>query len=326
MNEQLIDNAFIKKSNEYKQSTLSPLTDMADSGVVSRITPLSSINENKLNINHYNNNNDDDDDESITTENQSLSFNLTDISKPVLKYKKCEEYMQYSNCLITYLDHPSAIFIQIPEDGSAFQQMHQDMNRFYMDNLNAYSNISINFFEIGNFCVAYSSQYFEFFRARILNIDHRNKQCLIIYVDFGNSEWIHIKGIRPLHAEYTKLKIQSIPVTLSYILPKKDLKTGAINWNANTGKQCTRNLRRLLIKPDSEPFLFVSVTFLSKEIWWPLPFVDVKIDGQDLANILHNDGFARLTRNNKDLKMIYPNFGTHPSEKLIFGIQPSEQF
>ncbi|CAF1117467.1 unnamed protein product [Rotaria sordida] len=325
MNEQLIDNAFIKKSNEYKQSTLSPLTDMADSGVVSRITPLSSINENKLNINHYNNN-DDDDDESITTENQSLSFNLTDISKPVLKYKKCEEYMQYSNCLITYLDHPSAIFIQIPEDGSAFQQMHQDMNRFYMDNLNAYSNISINFFEIGNFCVAYSSQYFEFFRARILNIDHRNKQCLIIYVDFGNSEWIHIKGIRPLHAEYTKLKIQSIPVTLSYILPKKDLKTGAINWNTNTGKQCTRNLRRLLIKPDSEPFLFVSVTFLSKEIWWPLPFVDVKIDGQDLANILHNDGFARLTRNNKDLKMIYPNFGTHPSENLIFGIQPSEQF
>jgi len=35
--------------------------------------------------------------------------------------------MQYSNCLITYLDHPSAIFIQILQDGPAFQQMHQDM-------------------------------------------------------------------------------------------------------------------------------------------------------------------------------------------------------
>ncbi len=47
-----------------------------------------------------------------------------------------------------------------------------------------------------------------------MNLD---KQCLIIYVDFGNSEWIHIKGIRPLHPEFAKLKIQSIPVTLSHV-------------------------------------------------------------------------------------------------------------
>ena len=41
-----------------------------------------------------------------------------------------------------------------------------------MDNLNAYSKINTNSFDIGNFCAAYSSRYFEFFRARILNIDH----------------------------------------------------------------------------------------------------------------------------------------------------------
>jgi len=101
-----------------------------------------------------------------------------------------------------------------------------------MDNLNAYSNISINSFEIGNFCAAYSSKYFEFYRARILNIDYKSKiviskkqiqtlnldkQCLIIYVDFGNSEWIHIKAIRPLHIEFAKLNIQSIAVTLSHV-------------------------------------------------------------------------------------------------------------
>jgi len=102
-----------------------------------------------------------------------------------------------------------------------------------MDNLNAYSNISVNFFEIGNFCVVYSSKYFEFYRARILNIDYQSnkiiiwkkqiqtlnldKQCLIIYVDFGNSEWIHIKAIRPLHIEFAKLNIQSIAVTLSHV-------------------------------------------------------------------------------------------------------------
>jgi hypothetical protein len=47
-----------------------------------------------------------------------------------------------------------------------------------------------------------------------LNLD---KQCLIIYVDFGNSEWVNIKGIRPLHAEFAKLEIQSIAVTLSNV-------------------------------------------------------------------------------------------------------------
>jgi hypothetical protein len=41
-----------------------------------------------------------------------------------------------------------------------------------MDDLNAYSSMSTNFFQIGDFCAAYSSRYFEFFRARILNIDH----------------------------------------------------------------------------------------------------------------------------------------------------------
>lgn len=43
-----------------------------------------------------------------------------------------------------------------------------------MDNLNEYSNISTKCFEIGNFCAAYSSRYFEFFRARMLNIDHES--------------------------------------------------------------------------------------------------------------------------------------------------------
>ncbi len=82
MNNQLIDHFLIKKSNEYKQSLSSPLTEFADSGIVSRITPLSSINDNKLFINPI----DDDDNQSIATENQCLSFNLTDISKRMILF------------------------------------------------------------------------------------------------------------------------------------------------------------------------------------------------------------------------------------------------
>ena len=63
-------------------------------------------------------------------------------------------------------------------------------------------------------------------------------------------------------------------------LPKKDLKTGTIEWDTSAGRQCARRLRRLLIKPHGEPFLFVIVRFLSNERWWPLPFVDIKVDGQ----------------------------------------------
>ncbi len=44
-----------------------------------------------------------------------------------------------------------------------------------------------------------------------------DKRYLVIYVDFGNSEWIHIKGIRPLHAEFAELEVQSIAVTLSHV-------------------------------------------------------------------------------------------------------------
>jgi len=169
--------------------------------------------------------------------------------------------------------------------------------------------------------VAYSIQYSEFYRARIIEIDRIHELCLVVFVDFGNSEWINIKNIYILQAEFTELKVQSIAVTLSNIVPKKDPETGSDNWKTNIGKQCTRKLRRLLIKPADEPLLFVSVTFLSNENWWPLPFVNIKLDDQDIAEILHNDGFARLTRNNQDLEMIYSDFGAHLNEHLIFGIQ-----
>jgi hypothetical protein len=40
---------------------------------------------------------------------------------------------------------------------------------------------------------------------------------MVIFVDFGNSEWINSKGIYPLQAEFTELKVQSIAVTLSNV-------------------------------------------------------------------------------------------------------------
>jgi hypothetical protein len=39
----------------------------------------------------------------------------------------------------------------------------------------------------------------------------------MVFVDFGNSEWIHNKSIYPLQAEFTGLKVQSIAVTLSNV-------------------------------------------------------------------------------------------------------------
>jgi len=80
MNDQLIDKFLTKKSNEYQPLSSSPSTEIADSGIVSRITPLSSINDNKLFINPT------DDEESIVADNQCLSFNLIDISKRMILF------------------------------------------------------------------------------------------------------------------------------------------------------------------------------------------------------------------------------------------------
>ena len=44
-----------------------------------------------------------------------------------------------------------------------------------MDRLNESDTISTGLFRVGDFCVAYSTRYCEYFRARILNIDHRSK-------------------------------------------------------------------------------------------------------------------------------------------------------
>ncbi len=63
-------------------------------------------------------------------------------------------------------------------------------------------------------------------------------------------------------------------------MPKRDLKSGSVHWKTDIGQQCIRKLRRLLINPNDAPFLFVSVTFLSYEKGWPLPFVEIKLDDQ----------------------------------------------
>lgn len=44
-----------------------------------------------------------------------------------------------------------------------------------------------------------------------------DRQCLVVYVDFGNSEWVNIKGIRLLDAEFTQLEAQGMSVTLSHV-------------------------------------------------------------------------------------------------------------
>ena len=41
--------------------------------------------------------------------------------------------------------------------------------------------------------------------------------------------------------------------------------------------------------------------------------------------MLQHDGLACLTRDNKDLKEIHPNFGSHSRQRLLYGIEPSEQ-
>lgn len=82
MNDQLLDNFLNKNSNESKRlsSPITPFTEIADSGIASRITPLSSITENKLLSNPVDVADDDDDNQSITIENQ---FNLIDLGKRI---------------------------------------------------------------------------------------------------------------------------------------------------------------------------------------------------------------------------------------------------
>ena len=83
MTAQSIDHRFIKDSNDYKQSLTSPLTDMADSGIASRITPLSSLNGKKVSMNLLGDD-DDDGNDSIATEIYCPSPNLTDTHKRMI--------------------------------------------------------------------------------------------------------------------------------------------------------------------------------------------------------------------------------------------------
>ena len=69
MSDRLFNHSSSMKFNRYHTTSCSSSTDIADSGITSRITPLSSINENRLNINADHDDDDDgDDNDSITTE------------------------------------------------------------------------------------------------------------------------------------------------------------------------------------------------------------------------------------------------------------------
>ena len=210
MNDSLLNHFSLKKIHEHRQWLASPSTEIGDSGVASRLTPSSSTSDHQLNIHSSDANHEENDRRFSTLNGDSSLYTPVPIEKrrittgmivwllfrqllAQLRYKRGTENMHYSHCLVTFLDHASAIFIQIPTDGRAFQQMHQDMkwvgarlrlslssqwdvsSQYYMDRLNECDTIRTSWFHVGDFCVAYSTRYCEYFRARILNIDHQSK-------------------------------------------------------------------------------------------------------------------------------------------------------
>lgn len=86
--------------SENKPCLSSPSTDVADSGIASHDTPLSSVNGVRLFINPTIDDDDDNDNGSITTENQPPSFDCMNIHKRMSVFS-----LQYSSFHILISRH-----------------------------------------------------------------------------------------------------------------------------------------------------------------------------------------------------------------------------
>ncbi|CAF1017756.1 unnamed protein product [Didymodactylos carnosus] len=210
---------------------------------------------------------------------------------------------------VSHINHISAFFVQLPSSQLKFQQLQIQMKQEY--NLKCFviaTKHCLLFSECylkhaiketlslhqGDYCVAQYSQDKIFYRGRILDIKKNPEiEYEVVFIDFGNSEWMRKENIRPMFKEFSFLPAQAIPCTLSKVMP---LNSDRPTWLSDKGKQAVQIFKNLIFDK------YVDVTFLPNTDFWSLCFVKiVDENGQDIRDFLIQQNLVKATKGNTDL-------------------------
>ncbi|CAF0748765.1 unnamed protein product [Didymodactylos carnosus] len=231
----------------------------------------------------------DDDDCNHESENFDLEKTPVRVQNSLVISGTC-----HSGAYVSHIDHISAFFVQLPSSMNKFQTLHAQMNECYAQHA---VNETISLKE-SDYCVAQYSKDNEFYRARVVTVEKNPKvRYEVIYIDFGNSEWLPTEKIRPMFREFSYLPVQAIVCTLSEVMPSN---SGRPSWSSDEGKRAVEVFKNMVLNKS------VDVTFLPKTNLWPLCFVKISTDeGQDMYTYLTSDLsgniLAKATKGNYDL-------------------------
>jgi len=185
-------------------------------------------------------------------------------------------------------------------------------------------------YHLGDFCVARYSKDQEFYRGRIAKIDKKRnstRQYYVIYVDFGNSEWVNVLNLRPLTKELSLLPAQAIACSLDGVLPLMHAdRSEPYSWNTDVGQLATQTLINILAMTSN----MVTVIFRMKDCpTWPLSFINLSINGKDVAELMDNQCVIKLNlagqNPNQPLLDMYPSLGKLRFDSYLYGLNLNDQ-
>ena len=121
-------------------------------------------------------------------------------------------------CLDVYIVHsesPNEFYCQPVQYENALIEL-MDNIASYIDTENAVACTP----DIGMFCIAQYSADNGYYRSRITNIDRKSNQCEVLFLDYGNKEWVAGSSMKTLPSKFRELHQQAVLCCLSLIQPK----------------------------------------------------------------------------------------------------------
>ncbi len=166
----------------------------------------------------------------------------TDVAPLVLP--KTEATLVY----VSHVESPSNFFVQLA-DTFHLELLSENLQQAYAAEQTSDESTFSSHVKPGMLCAAFSSDDQSWYRARVLSTAQDRAQIQLI--DFGGSECVKLKGLRPLQKRFAKIPVQTVQCSLFNVGPI-DESGGWSEECCETFKAETGMQRRLLAEVCSD--------------------------------------------------------------------------
>lgn len=149
--------------------------------------------------------------------NLNLNNDITIAAGDVVRREELLPRLSIGRCIrviIPYVEDPAQWAFQPTDYYNQLQQQGNELQTFYSQPMHYDDN-----FGEGELCAAFVPMYTAWYRAKILELDHKLLQAKCHMIDYGDTNIVPLSHLRPLTRAFATLPIQACIAALANVQP-----------------------------------------------------------------------------------------------------------